>query len=255
MSDLTRAERREFKRERRRERRAKRSGNYESDTFQSIPVIQDYSPPKLDFNNIQAKTEAQGHYLLAIDTNTITFGIGSAGSGKSFIAVAKACEYLESKKVDRIILTRPLVDAESGNLGILPGDIASKVDPYLAPVRELLNQFLGKSKVEAYIKAGKIVGEPLALMRGKTYDRCFIIADEAQNITQNQMKMLLSRIGKWSKMVIDGDEKQSDIKGMSGLADAVRRLQGLRNIGTIEFTREDIVRNDIIRYILERYET
>ena len=254
MSDLTRAERREIKRQRRREKRAKRNpSRYESDTFESIPVIQDYSPPRQSFN-VEAKTEAQGHYLLAIDTNTITFGIGSAGTGKSHIALAKACEYLESKRVDRIILTRPIQDAEDNSLGTLPGDVNDKIAPYLAPAMNLLYRFLGKSKTEAYIRTGKIVGQPLATMRGHTFDNCFIILDEAQNTTPSQMKMFLSRIGKGSKMVIDGDEKQSDIKGISGLADAVRRLQGLRQIGTVEFTREDIVRNDIIRYILERYE-
>ena len=256
MSDLSRAERRDIKRQRRRERNAKRNPQqYESDTFQSIPVIQDYAHPRVNLNDIQAKTEAQYHYQTAIDQNTVTMAIGPAGTGKTFVSVAKACEYLESKKVDRIILTRPLEDSESNRFGALPGELDQKFDPYIAPMRILLDQFLGKSKVEAYLRTGKIVAMPLAFIRGHTLDNCFVICSEMQNSTPTTMKLILTRIGKYTKLVIDGDVKQKDIKGFSGLEDAVRRLNGVKGVSTIEFTKDDIVRSDIVRYILDRYET
>jgi phosphate starvation-inducible PhoH-like protein len=250
MTTLTRAERREIKRE----RRMKRT-RYQSDTYEAVHVIQDYAPRKENFHTLEAQTEAQAHYILSIDSNTVTFSIGPAGTGKTYVAVAKACEYLESNKVDRIILTRPIQDAEEDKIGALPGTLEEKMDPYLAPVRQLLDRFLGKSKVEAYIKAGKIVGIPLGFMRGMTFDRAFILADEMQNSTPVTMKLLLTRIGKWSKVVIDGDVKQKDIRGTSGLEDAVNKLYGVKSINTVEFLKEDIVRSDIVRHILDRYES
>lgn len=173
----------------------------------------------------------------------------------TYTAVAKACEYLETGRVRQIILTRPLQDSEDDKLGILPGEIDDKFGPYIAPMIQLLEQFLGKSKVEAYIKAQKIVGIPLALVRGHTFDNAFIIASEMQNSTPTTMKLILTRIGKYSKVVIDGDIRQKDIHGKSGIEDAMDKLDSLPGISFICFTIDDIVRSDIVRDILIRYET
>lgn len=216
--------------------------------------IPDIQKPKLDYNS-KPLTKTQQVYQTSIEASTVTFATGPAGTGKTFTAVAKACEYLESGKVRQIILTRPLQDSEEDKLGILPGEIDDKFGPYIAPMLQLLEQFLGKSKVEAYIKARKIVGIPLALVRGHTFDNAFIIASEMQNSSPTTMKLILTRIGKYSKLVIDGDIKQKDIRGKSGIEDAMDKLHNLPGISFITFTLDDIVRSDIVRDILIRYET
>lgn len=219
------------------------------------PVEQDFQPPKRNYI-IKPKNKTQGTYLLAIDSNIVTFSTGPAGTGKTFIAVAKACEELERKGgIDRIILTRPLQDSEEDKLGILPGEIDDKFGPYIAPMIELFNQFLGKRKVEHYIRCGKIVGIPLALARGHTFDNSFMICSEMQNSTPATMKLILTRIGEYSKMVIDGDVKQKDINELSGLEDAKNKLDNLQGIGFINFTLDDVVRSGIVKSILHRYES
>jgi phosphate starvation-inducible PhoH-like protein len=216
--------------------------------------IQDLAIPKSNYL-ITPKTDTQADYMVSIEKSSVVFSTGCAGTGKTYVAIAKACEHLETGKVKQIILTRPLQDSEEDKLGILPGEIGDKFGPYIAPMLQLMYQFLGRSKVESYIKAGKITGVPLALLRGLTFDNCFIVASEMQNSTPSTMKLMLTRLGKYTTLVIDGDIKQKDIRGTSGIEDAQSKLQDLKGIEFVQFELEDIVRSDIVRFILERYET
>lgn len=203
---------------------------------------------------IVAKNEAQRKYINAINNFTLTFATGSAGTGKTYICAALAADALESKAIDKLIITRPAVEAGE-SLGFLPGDIDQKFDPYLMPFREVLNERLGKSYVEYLIKCGKIEAAPLAYMRGRTFKNAFVILDEAQNTTNTQMKMFLTRIGYDCKVVVNGDYSQKDINGNSGLEDAVRRLSFIPSVKHIHFTNDDIVRSGLVREILGAYES
>ena len=201
---------------------------------------------------IRALTEAQGHYILSIKSKTITFGVGAAGTGKTWCAAAMACDEFANKSVSQIIITRPVV--ETGNsLGALPGSTGEKFQPYIAPVYEVMQQRLGKSQLEYAMKAGQIKAIPLEFMRGCSFDNSWVILDEAQNSTPEQMLMLLTRVGQNCKLIINGDPKQSDIKRKSGLDDAMEKLAGLADVGFVEFEIDDIVRSGIVREILIRY--
>lgn len=212
-----------------------------------------YSPPRSP-QPLHAKTKSQQQYINAINSHMLTFGIGPAGTGKSYCAGALAAEALESGRIERIILTRPAV--ESGeNLGFLPGDLDEKFSVYIDAFRDILNERLGAGTVEYCLRHGRIVAAPLAFMRGKTFNsKTFVIFDEAQNASPAQMKMFLTRIGEDCKVVINGDIKQSDIRGPNGLEDAVNLLDGLANVYIHEFEREDIVRSGLVRDIIDRYE-
>jgi phosphate starvation-inducible protein PhoH and related proteins len=212
-----------------------------------------YSPPRAA-QPLQAKNQSQQEYIRAINHHALTFGIGPAGTGKSYCAGALAAEALESGRIERIILTRPAV--ESGeSLGFLPGDLDEKFSVYIDAFRDILNERLGAGTVDYCLRHGRIVAAPLAFMRGKTFNsKTFVILDEAQNTSVAQMKMFLTRIGEDCKVVINGDVKQSDIRGANGLADAVARLGGLPNVYIHEFAREDIVRSGLVRDIIDRYE-
>lgn len=203
---------------------------------------------------LQARTPAQQTYINAINNNALTFGIGPAGTGKSYCAGALAARALESGAVERIIITRPAVEAGE-SLGFLPGALDEKFAVYIDAFRDILNERLGSGTVDYCLRHGRIVAAPLAYMRGKTFDhRTFVILDEAQNTTIEQMKMFLTRIGEECKVVINGDIRQSDIRGKSGLADAVERLTGVNNVYIHEFERADIVRSGLVREIIELYE-
>lgn len=202
----------------------------------------------------KARTPSQQVYINAILSNALTFGIGPAGTGKSYCAGALAAAALESGKVERIIITRPAVEAGE-NLGFLPGGLDEKFAVYIDAFRDILNERLGSGTVDYCLRHGRIVAAPLAFMRGKTFDsKTFVILDEAQNTTISQMKMFLTRIGENCKVVINGDIRQSDIRGKSGLADAVARLQNVDNVYVHEFERADIVRSGLVREIIELYE-
>lgn len=212
-----------------------------------------YSPPRSP-HPLRAKTKAQQEYINAINTHSLTFGIGPAGTGKSYCAGALAAEALESGRIERIILTRPAV--ESGeSLGFLPGDLDTKFSVYIDAFRDILNERLGAGTVDYCLRHGRIVAAPLAFMRGKTFNsKTFVVLDEAQNTSVAQMKMFLTRIGEDCKVVINGDINQSDIRGPNGLADAVARLSDLPNVYVHEFERDDIVRSGLVRDIIDRYE-
>ena len=204
---------------------------------------------------IKAKTIGQKKYLKAIKENTIVLGLGPAGTGKTFLAVAMAVEALRQKSVSRIILTRPAVEAGE-RLGFLPGDLQSKIDPYLRPLYDALFELLGPENFQKYMERGTIEIAPLAYMRGRTLDDSFIILDEAQNTTGEQMKMFLTRLGYNSKAVVTGDLSQTDLpRGVrSGLSTAARILTGIEGIGIFEFSERDVVRHHLVRKIITAYD-
>ncbi|HVC50208.1 MAG TPA: PhoH family protein [Burkholderiales bacterium] len=203
---------------------------------------------------LRARTPHQASYLTDIQSHDITFGIGPAGTGKTYLAVACAVDALERGLVERIVLVRPAVEAGE-RLGFLPGDLAQKVDPYLRPLYDALNDLIGYDKVSRLSEKAAIEIAPLAYMRGRTLNHSFIILDEAQNTTTEQMKMFLTRIGFGSKAVITGDVTQIDLpKGqMSGLVDAWKVLADIRGIRFCEFTSEDVVRHPLVQQIVNAY--
>ncbi|MBQ1264392.1 MAG: PhoH family protein, partial [Oscillospiraceae bacterium] len=204
---------------------------------------------------IKAKTLGQQKYLKAIEKNTITIGVGPAGTGKTYLAVAEAVAAFRAKTVNRIILTRPAVEAGE-RLGFLPGDLQNKVDPYLRPLYDALFDMLGPETYTKYLERGNIEVAPLAYMRGRTLDDSFIILDEAQNTTKEQMKMFLTRLGFGSKIVITGDVTQIDLPDdkTSGLKDAVRVLEGVKDIAICQLTSADVVRHALVQQIINAYE-
>lgn len=205
---------------------------------------------------IRVKNYSQRQYVSMIKNNDLTFGIGPAGTGKTYLAVVMAVAALKKREIDRIILTRPAVEAGE-SLGFLPGDLKEKVDPYLRPIYDALNSILGAEHVERLIERGVIEIAPLAYMRGRTLDKAFVILDEAQNTTRQQMKMFLTRLGFGSKMIVNGDESQIDLpKGhsQSGLVDAKNKLRNISNIAFVEFDASDVVRHPVVSQIIRAYE-
>lgn len=204
---------------------------------------------------IRAKTMGQRLYVNAMKRNDLVFGIGPAGTGKTFLAVVYAAKQLRKGNVKRIVLTRPAVEAGE-SLGFLPGDLKEKVDPYLRPLYDGLNTVLGREQTARFIERGTIEIAPLAYMRGRTLDDAFVILDEAQNTTHAQMKMFLTRLGFGSKMVVTGDQTQIDLpKGVkSGLKEAVKKLRDVNGITIMQLDQSDVVRHPLVSKIIDRYE-
>jgi phosphate starvation-inducible PhoH-like protein len=203
---------------------------------------------------VRAKTLGQKQYLEAIDSNTITFGIGPAGTGKTYLAVAKAVSALYSRQVSRIILTRPAVEAGE-RLGFLPGTLSEKIDPYLRPLFDALQEMLEPEATTRLVQSGVIEVAPLAYMRGRTLNDSFVILDEAQNTTSEQMKMFLTRLGFGSKMVITGDITQIDLPGgKSGLNNATRVLAGVDGLHIAKLSSKDVVRHELVTRIVVAYD-
>ncbi len=204
---------------------------------------------------IKAKTVGQQVYMRAIQKHTVTIGVGPAGTGKTYLAVAAAVAAFRERTVNRIILTRPAVEAGE-RLGFLPGDLQNKVDPYLRPLYDALYDMLGAETFQKYQERGSIEVAPLAYMRGRTLDDSFIILDEAQNTTKEQMKMFLTRLGFGSKIVITGDVTQIDLPDdkVSGLKDAIRVLDGVKDIAICRLTSADVVRHALVQQIINAYE-
>ena len=204
---------------------------------------------------IKAKTVGQKQYVDSIRKNTIVLGVGPAGTGKTFLAVAMAVRALREKQVNRIILTRPAIEAGE-KLGFLPGDLQSKIDPYLRPLYDALYEMLGAENYQKLVEKGTIEIAPLAYMRGRTLDDSFIILDEAQNATPEQMKMFLTRLGFNSKAVVTGDLTQTDLpRGQkSGLSMAVKILSGIEDIGIHYFSERDVVRHRLVQKIIQAYD-
>lgn len=220
---------------------------------------QHVSTSKFNRNNsrglapIEPKNMAQILYLDSIKVNDIVFGIGSAGTGKTFIAASYAAEQLFYKNVHKIILTRPAVTAEE-ELGFLPGDLSEKYEPYLLPFKEIFERALGKSFYECCLKDGTIEPAPIGYLRGRTFDNAIILIDEAQNVTIGQMKLILSRIGENCKIIISGDTNQKDIQGVSGLEDAIKKLTGIYGVDVVAFLPSDIVRSKLCKQIIMAYD-
>ncbi|WP_027882273.1 PhoH family protein [Meiothermus rufus] len=205
---------------------------------------------------LKPKTPGQRRYIEAIRTHDITFGIGPAGTGKTYLAVAMAVAFLKAKKVKRIVLTRPAVEAGE-RLGFLPGDLQAKIDPYLRPLYDALFDMIDAERFEQYIQSGVIEVAPLAFMRGRTLNDAFIILDEAQNTTPEQMKMFLTRMGFNSRVVITGDITQIDLPKAqkSGLVEALRILKGIQGIAQQRFLESDVVRHPLVARIIKAYES
>ena len=204
---------------------------------------------------VKPKTIGQKEYVNAIMKQTVTIGVGPAGTGKTYLAVAAAVAAFRDKQVNRIILTRPAVEAGE-RLGFLPGDLQSKVDPYLRPLYDALFDMLGAETYQKYLERGNIEVAPLAYMRGRTLDDSFIILDEAQNTTNEQMKMFLTRLGFNSKIVVTGDITQVDLPDgkRSGLVEVMRILKGIDDIACVTFTEKDVVRHRLVQDIIKAYE-
>jgi len=205
---------------------------------------------------ITPKGLAQHRYVQLIERNDLVFGIGPAGTGKTYLAMAMAVRALLDKRVKRIVLTRPAVEAGE-KLGFLPGDLMEKVNPYLRPLYDALHDMLEADRVQQLLQQGVIEVAPLAFMRGRTLGRAFVILDEAQNTTKNQMKMFLTRLGFDAKAVVAGDVTQVDLPSgeQSGLLDATQRLQGIEGIAIAEFSKQDVVRHPLVQRIVEAYES
>jgi phosphate starvation-inducible protein PhoH and related proteins len=220
----------------------RKSRNQKKESFQTARYV-----PK----PLLPQSQAQAEYIHLLTTSIVTFGVGSAGTGKTYCATALAGHMLDCGKIKKIIITRPA----NQELGALPGTAEEKFAPHMIPVQQVLESIFGRNWYKNQIRLGNIVGVPLELIMGRTFDDSFIIADEMQNATPKQVYIMLSRVGEYSKVAVNGDFKmQQTIKGASGLADAVRRLDGVDGIGIYEFCAADIVRSGIAKEIIMRYE-
>lgn len=214
--------------------------------------IQEYRP-RLVVEPLAPKTESQKRYMNAIKTYKLVFGMGPAGTGKTYICGAIAAQALIDGHIDKIVITRPAVEAGE-ELGFLPGEKDEKYLPYLTPFLDVLHERLGKSRVDYLLKTGKIEAAPFAYMRGRTFKHSIVILDEAQNATPSQMKLFLTRIGEDCRVIVNGDEGQMDIKGTSGLTDAIKRLSFIPSVKVVQFDSSDIVRSGLVQEIVEAYE-
>ena len=233
-------------------RKAARKVRQEPSHLQLVPP----TPSKPKVAPLVPQTEAQRRFLLSLRHNTLTLVSGSAGAGKTYVALAYAAELLQARKIERIILTRPLVgvDGEEAKIGALPGSLQEKLQFWAMPMVDVLTERLGKGFFEYCVQHDKIRIVPLAYLRGSSFEGCFIHCTEAQNTTPAQIKMLLTRVGEQTQIVLDGDLAQSDLKKRSGLEDAIERLDGLDGVGVQCFHRSEVVRSGFCQQVLERYE-
>lgn len=211
------------------------------------------TPPK-KATPFYPKNQSQKELASKIENNDVIFVTGPAGTGKTYCVGMLASAVFMDKEIDQIIATRPAVEAANEKMGFLPGDLDEKFEPWFEPFQDVFERGMGTGPLKYAKEHAKIRPTPMAYMRGKSYDNTWLIMDEAQNSTPEQMKMFLTRIGSGSKVIVMGDVRQSDIVGTSGLQDAVRRLRDIPRVALHEFTREDIVRHGLIRHILDRYE-
>jgi phosphate starvation-inducible PhoH-like protein len=222
------------------------------------PPRERLAPPAagMRVRSVEARNESQRRYLEAIEENALTFALGAAGTGKTFLAVACAVRALRSGECRRLVITRPVVEAGE-RLGFLPGDLQAKLNPYLRPIYDALFELMQFEDVQRLEEAGVIEIAPLAFMRGRTLNQAFVILDEAQNTSVSQMKMFLTRLGEGSRMVVTGDPSQSDLETgtRNGFTDALRRLRGFAGVAAVEFSIKDIVRHPLVQQIVRAYES
>ncbi|MBA8881753.1 PhoH family protein [Phyllobacterium myrsinacearum] len=240
----------------RQDRRSKR--DYSNDNFLTLvkkESEQRRRPVQAIKGEIKPLNDKQRAYDAAMKSSDVVFGIGPAGTGKTWFSVVRAAQALRDGEIEKIVLTRPAVEAGE-TMGFLPGELEEKFEPYIRPVRDALEEALGSSHVEMYLKNGKIEARPLAYLRGASIKNAWLIADEMQNATIPQFKMLLTRIGESSKFIINGDPRQSDLPaGKSGLLDAVRRSKGFAEVSLVEFGHDDIVRSGLCQKFARAYDT
>ncbi len=235
--------------------RKKRNGNGNGNengngNGKEIEVKRKYTKTRIA---VTAKGDNQKKLLKSIKENLVTIVAGPPGSGKTMLAVVSGLREFTMGKYDKMIFTRPCVEANGENLGFLPGDLNEKIHPYMFPIFDFLSDYLSTKQIEGYIKSEEIMTLPLAFQRGMTFRNAFVLLDEGQNTTPDQIRMFLTRIGENCKVVITGDPLQTDIKGTNGLVDACKRLEGVNDLGIVRFTNKDIVRNPIVVEIEERY--
>lgn len=223
-----------------------------SDHIHDFEARDTYVPAK-PVKPLEPKNAIQSIYMNAINTKDLIFGTGPAGTGKTYVAVAMACAALKEKQINKIILTRPAVEAAGEQLGFLPGELDEKYAPYIEPVRQIMTERLGAGFLSYALKNKQIEPLPLAFMRGRTFDDAWIILDEAQNTTPEQMKMLLTRVGRNCKVLICGDLDQSDIHGTSGLFDAIKKTAWMKQCSVVEFEIGDCVRSPFAMGVLQSY--
>lgn len=244
-----------------RQKQNKKNNNYHLDYLASNNVVDikrndPHHPNESSFTSkkhpFKPQNQAQVQFVSAIKSNTVTFGLGPAGTGKTYCTAAVASEYLAAGMVDRIVFTRPAVEA-GPSMGFLPGKLEDKFDPYFSAFKNCLVQLLGKGVVDCAVKNGNITTEPLAYMRGKTFNNAFVVLDEAQNCTEAELKMFITRIGKGACFVINGDLDQADIGASSGLYNTMRRIEKVSQIHVHDFGYDDIVRSGIVKDILYCY--
>lgn len=230
-------------------------GSEESSNLIAISEHRNGMPCRNQDGRVRARTPAQKDYIAAIDRSRVVFGIGPAGTGKTYVACLKAIDMLNDGLVDRIILTRPAVEAEGEKLGFLPGTLQDKLHPYLLPIFDILHERLGSANISKMMGSGVIEISPLAFMRGRTFNRCAVVLDEMQNATFSQCKMALTRIGHDTRLIMTGDPSACDLDTKeSGLVEITRRLQGAPGIDVVTFETKDVVRDEMVRLVLERLE-
>lgn len=225
--------------------------NRKQPKYQQADVIPLHRPRK-PLAPLEPRNERQAQLLSNLEAHDLNFALGPAGTGKTYCTTRFACELFEDHKIDKIIVTRPMVTTEE-DPGFLPGDISEKYAPYFAPVREILEEHLGRGPVEYFLKSGQIEIAPLAYLRGHTFKNCFVIFDECQNTTVAQMKMFLTRIGEGARVCLAGDAEQVDDPKFTGLADADRRLRQEPEVGSVTFLDEDVTRSRLARKIVAAY--
>lgn len=249
---MTKKQKQSFLRDLKRGRIDQSNPEHLEQAHEVVEFLRDYTIPKNDAP-LKPMNERQLEYIRSIKNNLITFGTGPAGTGKTYVCAAMAAEALNNGITDKIIVTRPVQEAGE-SLGFLPGELEDKFAPYFQPFKDVLEERLGKGHVSGLTKAGRIEAAPLAYMRGRSFKNAWVILDEAQNCTPLQMKLFLTRIGENCTVIVNGDYSQKDIRGASGLTDAIRRLKDIDGVRLVRFEREDIVRSGIVQEIVEAYE-
>ena len=219
----------------------------------SLPYQEEMLPAEPRSSPIRALTPAQGRYLNLLRSKKIVYAIGSAGSGKSFIAGSWAANQLVDKKCDKVVLTRAMVEASGEKMGFLPGEVKDKYEPYVEPYRDVFEERLGIGFTKYLTSSQRIVGAPMAYMRSKTYKNCIVIISEAQNATPEQMYLLLTRLGDNSQLIIEGDDNQKDIRGVSGLSHSLSMIGHLDFVGVVKFGIDDCVRSEEVKQIMFAY--